>query len=75
MLTGRKIWALDEPTVALDTKNVDRFAGAITAHLKAGGIAVIATHIDLGFEAEKLDLSPFQVRATETLQDFDEAFL
>ena len=29
-------------------------------HLGAGGIAVIATHIDLGMEAPELDLTPFR---------------
>jgi len=40
-LTGRAIWALDEPTVSLDTENVARFAQAVIAHLNAGGSATL----------------------------------
>ena len=76
-LTGRAIWALDEPTVSLDTENVARFAQAVIAHLNAGGSAIIATHIDLGLpSARVLDVGPF--RAVDTASDdpfLDEAFL
>ena len=75
VLAGRPIWALDEPTVALDTANVARFADAVRAHLAGGGAAIIATHIDLGLDAETLDLTPFRARADITTGGFDEAFL
>ncbi|SFR44815.1 heme ABC exporter ATP-binding protein CcmA [Litoreibacter janthinus] len=74
MLTGRAIWALDEPTVSLDAENVARFAAAITQHLAQGGSAILATHIDLGLpNARTLDLSPFRA----VLQDApsDDPFL
>ena len=76
VLTGRVIWALDEPTVALDVASVERFGDAVRAHLESGGIAIIATHIDLGIEAETIDLGAFRARlpSIET-RDFDEAFL
>jgi heme exporter protein A len=46
--------------VSLDTANVARFAAAVTAHLAAGGSAIIATHIDLGLSAaQSLDITPF----------------
>lgn len=64
MLTGRKIWALDEPTVSLDTQNVARFARCIESHLSTGGSAIIATHIDLGLpNARVLDVGPFKASA------------
>ncbi len=64
VLTGRPVWLLDEPTVSLDAANVARFAGAVADHLAAGGIAVIATHIDLGLpEARALDVTAFAARA------------
>jgi heme exporter protein A len=63
LVTGRKIWLLDEPTVSLDAASVALFVQVISAHLAAGGLAVIATHIDLGLpDAQTLDLSPFKAR-------------
>lgn len=60
LVTGRPIWALDEPTVSLDTENTARFAAAVEAHLHTGGAAIIATHIDLGLpNARTLDITPF----------------
>lgn len=75
ILTNRPIWALDEPTVALDTANVARFADAVRDHLTDGGMAIIATHIDMGIDAISLDLEPFKAVAPEDSGDFDEAFL
>lgn len=76
LVAGRKIWLLDEPTVSLDTASVKTFAGMVETHLETGGIAVLATHIDLGLKsAQNLDISQF--KATETEQDnpfLDEAF-
>jgi heme exporter protein A len=64
VLTRRPVWLLDEPTVSLDTASVARFAAAVRAHLAGGGIAVIATHIDLGLgEAQVLDVSAHAARA------------
>ena len=60
VVTGRPVWALDEPTVSLDAASVALFAAAVRAHLATGGAALIATHIDLGLDAETLDLSAFR---------------
>ncbi len=60
LVTGRAIWALDEPTVSLDRESVALFARAVERHLAAGGMALMATHIDLGLEARTLDLTPFR---------------
>ncbi|MBF9033465.1 heme ABC exporter ATP-binding protein CcmA [Rhodobacterales bacterium HKCCE2091] len=60
LVAGRPVWCLDEPTVSLDAENVARFAAAVTAHLAAGGAAVMATHIELGIgSAETLDVARF----------------
>jgi heme exporter protein A len=75
LVTGRPIWALDEPTVSLDAASVALFAQAVRAHVAAGGAALIATHIDLGFEARVLDVTPFKARAATGADAFDEAFL
>ncbi|MEL7092334.1 MAG: heme ABC exporter ATP-binding protein CcmA [Pseudomonadota bacterium] len=74
MVTGRPIWVLDEPTVSLDTASVARFADAVRAHLAGGGMAVMATHIDLGIEAAVLDVTQFQAAAA-AMAPVDEAFL
>lgn len=75
LVTGRPVWVLDEPTVSLDTDAVAMFAAAIRAHLVGGGMALIATHIDLGLEeAAVLDLGPFKARAPVD-GHFDEVFL
>jgi heme exporter protein A len=73
LVTGREIWALDEPTVSLDVASVQLFADAVRAHCAAGGAALIATHIDLGIDAGVLDLGPFKARPRD-LAGFDEAF-
>mgnify|MGYP002777023805 CR=1 FL=1 len=63
-VTGRPVWLLDEPTVSLDAGSVARFARGIAAHLDRGGVAVIATHADLGLpRAGVLDLGPLRARA------------
>ncbi|NIZ13895.1 heme ABC exporter ATP-binding protein CcmA [Phaeobacter sp. HF9A] len=70
MVTGRRIWILDEPTVSLDTASVQLFASAVVAHLSAGGAAIMATHIDLGIDGRLLDLAPFKARLPAL--DFDD---
>lgn len=74
MVTGRPVWVLDEPTVSLDTASVARFADAVRAHLAAGGSALMATHIDLGLEAQVLDVSQYRAAADE-MDRADEVFL
>lgn len=67
LVTGRPIWCLDEPTVSLDVENVARFAAAVEQHLRRGGAAIIATHIDLGLPtARSLDVTPFMARRART---------
>ena len=75
LVTARPIWVLDEPTVSLDVDAVAMFANAIRAHLAGGGIALIATHIDLGLDAEILDVAPFKARAPLASDDAMEGFL
>jgi heme exporter protein A len=71
MVTGRTIWALDEPTVSLDTASVALFAAAVRAHVASRGAAVIATHIDLGLESDVLDVAPFRANGSTVHNDFD----
>jgi len=74
LVSGRRLWLLDEPTVSLDTSAVEMFGRVIEGHLKSGGAAVVATHIDLGIAAETVDLSGFGAEAGAD-GAFDEAFL
>ncbi|MFN3994336.1 MAG: heme ABC exporter ATP-binding protein CcmA [Tabrizicola flagellatus] len=74
LVTGRPIWLLDEPTVSLDVASVALFADVVRAHLAAGGLTVIATHVDLGLpEAQVLDLEPHRARVIQNT-GFDEVF-
>lgn len=74
LVTGRPLWLLDEPTVSLDVASVALFAGVVRQHLAAGGLAVIATHVDLGLpEAQVLDLETHRARLIAQ-NGFDEAF-
>lgn len=77
LVSGRAIWVMDEPTVSLDAASVQLFAAVVRDHLADGGAALIATHIDLGLEADVLDLSPFKARKLSqggVRSAFDEAF-
>lgn len=75
VVTGRPIWVMDEPTVSLDTRAVAMFAEAVRRHLQAGGIAIMATHIDLGLaEARTVDLARFKAELPD-MDAYDEAYL
>lgn len=75
LVTGRPIWALDEPTVSLDAASVGLFAAAMRAHLGGGGSALIASHIDLGLAgAGLLDLARYRPVGPRHRDGFDEAF-
>jgi len=75
LVTGRPIWLLDEPTVSLDAEAAGLFTDVVLDHLASGGIVLMATHVDSGFQAETLDLIAHRVRATISPGGFDEAFL
>lgn len=79
MVTGRALWLLDEPTVSLDTASTALFAKMVQRHLRGGGMALIASHIDLGLpEAQRLDLGPLRASLktrTHLSSPFSEAFL
>ena len=64
-LGGRSaLWLLDEPTVSLDAASVGLVERALAEHLAQGGMALVATHLDLDLPgAGVLDLSAFRARA------------
>lgn len=43
----RPLWLLDEPTSALDTAGAAWVGDLVSRHLEQGGLAVIATHLDI----------------------------
>ena len=55
-LRHRALWLLDEPTNALDSDSRAAFLGLLKQHLDRGGMAVIATHDELGAAAQRLTL-------------------
>lgn len=72
LVTGRPIWLLDEPTVSLDAASTALFATMISTHLGQGGLAVIASHIDLGLaNTTVLNLAPFAARFAQHPSPFD----
>ncbi len=75
MVTGRPVWILDEPTVSLDAQAVSQFAEAVRAHLGGGGMAIMATHIDLGIDAQMFDVTPCRAAPSALHGASDEAFL
>lgn len=59
LIMDRPLWLLDEPTVSLDTDASSLVAELVRAHVADGGLALIATHIDLGLaDAATLEISP-----------------
>ncbi len=53
---SRPVWLLDEPTTALDADGRDRLFELIAGHLAGGGLALVATHVDLPLPAATLTL-------------------
>ena len=75
LVTGRAVWALDEPTVSLDAAATGLFPEALSAHLRAGGSAVVATHIDVGLAMRSLELDQYRAAPDLRAGASDEAFL
>ena len=73
LVTGCRLWVLDEPTVSLDVPNVALFRKVLKAHLQGGGAAVLATHIDFELLAESLDLTNYIASVDMSSSAFEEA--
>ena len=76
LVTGRRIWLLDEPTVSLDHYSLKQLTRVINDNLGAGGSAIIATHaaLDLNGLEEIIDLGTFAATKMD-LATSEEAFL
>ena len=57
VLAQAPLWLLDEPLNALDAPAQSAFRAALQKHLAAGGLAIAATHADLGVAGRKLELA------------------
>lgn len=57
-VSNAALWLLDEPTVSLDTASASALGGLIAEHRARGGMAMIATHMELGLaDCAEIDLS------------------
>ena len=64
MVLNRPVWLLDEPTVSLDAASVKVFADLVAAHCAKGGVAIAATHIEIGLpDGPAIELAPPTERA------------
>lgn len=54
LVLDRPLWLLDEPTVSLDAESSQLIADLVNDHCAQGGLALIATHIDLGLKDPKV---------------------
>lgn len=57
---GVPVWLLDEPLSGLDINAIEQVIGLIESHLKAGGVALIASHQQLRIDGlRSLELGDF----------------
>lgn len=53
LMAGRPIWVLDEPYTNLDVAGRDALDALVASHLAAGGICLMATHLDVAVPARR----------------------
>lgn len=59
-VSPRPIWLLDEPTVGLDSASQELLESLLETHLKAGGMALVASHTELNVKfSRELDMGAF----------------
>ncbi len=59
LVADRPLWLLDEPTVSLDADAAELVADLVREHIAAGGMALIATHVELGLgDIPTLEMTP-----------------
>jgi heme exporter protein A len=66
LVSRRPIWLLDEPSTGLDTDGEALVREMIVSHCAGGGIAVVATHHDLGLEGRGIGVETVMFRAGAT---------
>ncbi len=70
LLTERPIWVLDEPTGNLDNNTIETLLSIIRDHKQGGGSLLVATHDQLEWEAETLQLDIYRPKSSEIFPDF-----
>ncbi len=71
LVMDRPLWLLDEPTVSLDASSVALFAKAVSDHCAAGGVALAATHIEIGLpEGPRIDIARPRERTADEADPF-----
>ena len=73
-LSARPLWLLDEPFVGLDQPSIESLLAQISAHLKAGGAAIIVSHQTFelrGYQAMIVDLADYQANANTFVADHE----
>jgi heme exporter protein A len=66
-LAPARLWLLDEPTTSLDDESTGRFIELASSHRQRGGIVVLSSHGDPGFDAIQLDIADFRAPAAEAV--------
>ncbi len=68
LVSCRRLWLLDEPTVALDAASVDTLGQLVQQHRADGGAAVVATHAALPIsDCTELSLDGFAAPMEDTI--------
>lgn len=75
LVAARPVWLLDEPTVSLDAASTEVFAEVVREHCAAGGIALAATHVDLGFGDAVVTMPGRGAEADAPARPLDDPFL
>lgn len=69
LVAKRPIWLLDEPTVSLDAASRTVVDQLVAAHMKSGGMAIVATHLPLAVEGiRSFELAAPRATAGEAAQ-------
>jgi len=74
LASGKPLWLMDEPSVALDHDSIKALESALAAHRAGGGMAVVATHMTLELpDANALLLDEFDSAGVGALEEAVEA--
>jgi heme exporter protein A len=66
-LQGAALWLLDEPAAHLDAQGLQLVVDLIAAHVREGGIAIVATHQPLALDGgSSMELPALQAQASLT---------
>ena len=57
VIAEREVWLLDEPAASIDRDGVKIVRSLIDSHLARGGVAIVATHDDLGPGFKRVELA------------------